>query len=147
MSLLKITAIGNLGKDPELRYTTDGKPICSFSMACSEKKKDRDGNLNEITTWIKVSFFGNLATVASQWLQKGKPVYIEGKGRLDTYTDRDGKERTSLEVFGTEIQLIAPRDDSSGPRSAAPANSPRARAEAAASSTAKGLTLDDDIPF
>ncbi len=144
MSLLKIIAIGNLGNDPELKYSQDGKPICTFSMACSEKKKDRKtGDMLETTTWLRLSYFGRQAEIASQYLAKGKPVYIEGKGRLETWTDRDGKTRTTLEVFGTDIQFIAQREN----RDTAP---PQRQQKPAPQPPANAATLsmtDDDVPF
>lgn len=157
--MLKVTMIGFLGRDPELRYSQQGDPICSFSMASSEKKKDRStGEWLETTTWARISFFGRSAENASKYLVRGSKAYIEGRGRLETWTDRDGKERTTLEVFGTDVQFLDPREDNGqqGGRSA-PSNSPRAAARERAKTTAPasaGLTLGDDgsgsgddIPF
>ena len=104
MSFNKLIVYGNVGKDPELRYTSNGTPVCNFSLATSEKRGDK-----ETTTWFRVTFFGKQAEVASQYLQKGKSVYIEGRVTLDKYIDRDGKERQSLEVFGTELKLMDKR--------------------------------------
>lgn len=112
MSFNKILIYGSLGRDPELRYTPKGTPVCNFSMATSEGKGDK-----EKTTWFRVTFFNKQAEVASQYLQKGKPVYIEGRLSLDAYTDRDGKERTTLEVLGTELKLMGKSDGQSYERS------------------------------
>lgn len=148
MSYLKITAIGNLGQEPELKYTTDGKPVCTLSIATSEKKKDREGNLTEITTWIRVTFFSNQAENASKYLSKGKPVYIEGRGRLETWTDRDGQKRTSLEVFGTEMQFIAPRDGSGdGQRQRSEQQPPTQRVPASPTPASTLSMSDDEVPF
>lgn len=106
MSFNKIILVGNLGKDPELRYTPQGTPVCDFSVATSEKRKDASGESQEVTLWFKVTFWGRQAEVASQYLTKGKPVYIEGRLRTSEWTDREGKNRTSLEVHGTEMQFI-----------------------------------------
>lgn len=108
MSFNKLIAYGNVGRDPELRYTANGNPVCNFSLATSDGRGDK-----EKTTWFRVTFFGKQAEVASQYLQKGKPVYIEGRLTLDKYTDRDGKERYSLEVFGTELKLMGKGDGES----------------------------------
>lgn len=108
MSFNKCIIYGNLGRDPELRYTAQGTPVCNFSLATTEKQKDK-----EFTTWFRVTFFGRQAEVASQYLQKGKPVYIEGRLRIEEYTDRDGKPRHSLEVFGTELKLMGKSDGES----------------------------------
>lgn len=161
--MLKITMIGHLGRDPELRYTPQGDPICSFTMASTDRKKDRATGENvETTTWARITFFGKQAETASQWLVKGRQVYIEGRGRLETWTDRDGKERTNLEIIGTEMQFIGPRDANGGGGQGggrgAQSNSPRAAARERAKSAAPaggGLTLGeddgsgsgDDIPF
>lgn len=112
MSFNRIFLYGNLGRDPELRYTAKGTPVCNFSMATSEGKGDK-----EKTTWFRVTFFNRQAEIASQYLQKGKPVYVEGRVSLDKYTDRDGKERQSLEVFGTDLKLMGKGDGQSYERS------------------------------
>lgn len=114
MSFNKIILVGNLGRDPELRYSTGGEPICSFTMATNERRKDKSGELQDITTWFRITLFGKQAELASQYLTKGRPVYIEGKLRQDTWTDRDGKERTTLDVRATEMQFIGSREDAGG---------------------------------
>src|SRR5580765_6985326 len=106
MSFNKIILVGNLGKDPELRYTPQGTPVCSFSLATNEKRKGRDGNNEDVTTWFKITLWGKQAEAASQYLSKGRPVYIEGRLRVEEYTDRDGKQRHSPEVNATDMQFI-----------------------------------------
>lgn len=106
MSFNKILIVGNLGRDPELRYTPQGDPICSFSLATNEKRKDKSGELQDRTTWFKVTLWGKKAEAAAQYLTKGRPVYIEGRLRLEEWTDREGKARTTLEVNATEMQFI-----------------------------------------
>lgn len=107
MSFNKITLVGNLGKDPELRYTPQGTPVCSFSMATNERRKDQSGESQDITTWFKVTLWGRQAETASQYLTKGQPVYIEGRLRTSEWTDRDGKPRTTLEVHATDMQFLS----------------------------------------
>jgi single-strand DNA-binding protein len=112
MSFNKITIVGNLGRDPELRYTPQGTAVCSFSVATSEKRKDRTGEMQDQTTWFKITLWNKQAETAAKWLTKGKPIYIEGRLRTEEWTDKDGKTRTSLEVFGTDMQFIGTRGDS-----------------------------------
>lgn len=107
MSFNKITLVGNLGKDPELRYTPQGTPVCSFSMATNERRKDASGESQDITTWFKVTLWGRQAETASQYLTKGQPVYIEGRLRTSEWTDRDGKSRYTLEVHATDMQFLS----------------------------------------
>ena len=106
MSFNKVILVGNLGRDPELRYTPQGTPVCSFSMATNERRKDKTGEMQDQTTWFKVTLWGRQAETASQYLTKGKPVYIEGRLRVEEWTDRDGKRRHTLEVNATDMQFI-----------------------------------------
>src|SRR5258707_4623735 len=107
MSFNKITLVGNLGRDPELRYTPQGTPVCSFSLATNEKRKDRTtGENQDLTTWFRVTLWGRQAETASQYLTRGRPVYIEGRLRVEERTDRDGKPRHTLEVHATDMQFI-----------------------------------------
>jgi len=134
-SFNRVILVGHLGRDPELRYTPQGTPVCSFSMATTEKRK-KDGALDEITTWFRVTLWGRQAEVASQYLTKGKPVYIEGRLRVEEYTDREGKNRYSLEVNGTDLQFIGGNDrGQSAPQSNQPAKPEPAD------------LADDDVPF
>lgn len=141
MSFNKIILVGNLGRDPELRYTTQGTPVCSFTMATNERKKDKAGEFQDLTTWFRVSLWGRQAETASQYLTKGRPVYIEGRLRVEEWTDRDGRSRYTLEVHATDMQFIGgvKGEDSS----------PTPRAEASTSREDKNTPeiSDDDIPF
>jgi len=143
MSFNKIILVGNLGRDPELRYTPQGTPVCSFSLATNERRKDRNtGENNDITTWFRVTLWGRQAETASQYLTRGRPVYIEGRLRVEEWTDRDGKPRHTLEVHATDMQFIGGgRSEDAG---AAPA-----RAAAAAGDAMPPATdlSDDDVPF
>lgn len=137
MSFNKVILVGNLGRDPELRYTPQGTPVCNFSMATSEKRKDSAGEVHETTTWFKVTLFGRQAETAAQYLAKGMPLYIEGRLKLSEWTDKEGKTRTTLEVTATEMQFIG---SDMGERSqAATANG--------GSAPAHEEPNDDDIPF
>ena len=137
MSFNKIIIVGNLGRDPELRYTAQGSAVCSFTLATNERRKDRNGEMQDQTTWFKVTLWNRQAEAASQYLQKGKPVYIEGRLRVEEYTDRDGKQRHSLEVTATDMQFLGGRDRGDAPRDAATAPTQAASTE-----------IDDsEIPF
>src|SRR5260370_21983095 len=116
MSFNKSTLVGNLGRDAELRYTTQGTPVCSLSLATNERRRDRNtGENNDITTWFRVTLWGKQAETASQYLSRGRPVYIEGRLRVEEWTDRDGKPRHTLEVNATDMQFIGRgRADESG---------------------------------
>src|SRR5438477_9373526 len=141
MSFNKIILVGNLGRDPELRYTPQGTPVCSFSLATNEKRKDRTtGENNDVTTWFRVTLWGRQAETASQYLQRGRPVYIEGRLRVEEYTDRDGNKRHSLEVNATDMQFIGGGDRG---QTAAPLST-RTEAKPAAK---PDPVDDDDIPF
>jgi single-strand DNA-binding protein len=143
MSFNKIILVGNLGRDPELRYTPQGTPVCSFSLATNERRKDRNtGENNDITTWFRVTLWGRQAETASQYLTRGRPVYIEGRLRVEEWTDRDGKPRHTLEVNATDMQFVGGgRGDEAG--------APQAKAAAAANDPIPdaGSPTDDDVPF
>src|SRR6185436_11958450 len=111
MSFNKIIIVGNLGRDPELRYTPQGIAVCNFSLATNEKKRDKSGELQDVTTWFRVTLWRNQAENAAKYLTKGRPVYIEGRLGVEEWTDRDGNTRYTLEVQATDMQFI-----SSGPR-------------------------------
>jgi single-strand DNA-binding protein len=146
MSFNKITIVGNLGRDPELRYTAQGTPVCSFSMATNERRKDRNGEMQDHTTWFRITLWNRLAETASQYLQKGKQVYIEGRLRVEEYIDRDGKPRHSLEVFATDMQFIGSRGDDGGMQERAASASAGSGGGGGPADSAGDLS-DDDIPF
>lgn len=106
MSFNKIIIVGNLGRDPELRYTPQGDAVCNFSVATNEKRKDKAGELQDVTTWFRVTLWRRQAETASKYLTKGSPVYIEGRLRVEEWTDRDGGQRYTLEVQATDMQFI-----------------------------------------
>lgn len=149
MSFNKIILVGNLGRDPELRYTPQGTPVCSFSLATNERRKDKNGEMRDQTTWFKVTLWNRTAEAAAQYLVKGRPVYIEGRLRVEEFTDRDGKTRHSLEVNGTEMQFIGGgNSEGREERSASSSDTgikERAVSESGLSSDNDGS--DDDIPF
>jgi single-strand DNA-binding protein len=111
-SFNKIIIVGHLGRDQETRYTPQGTAVCNFSIATTERRKDRSGESQEITTWFKVSLWGKQAEAVGQYLTKGKQVYVEGRLRTEEYTDREGNKRISLEVTASDIQLLGSKGDS-----------------------------------
>jgi single-strand DNA-binding protein len=165
MSFNKIIVVGNLGRDPEMRYTPQGTPVCTFSIASNERRKNNTGEQQDITTWFRVTAWGKQAETVSKYLTKGRSVYVEGRLRIEEWTDKEGKPRYTLEVNASDIQFI---DSGSGmeQREGIPvrqfAEQPRAtdasvRATAggrlaprstAATAAAPAEDLDDDaIPF
>lgn len=97
-SLNKVTLIGNLGRDPEIRYTNDNRPIANLTLATSERWKDQSGQQQEKTEWHRIVVFGNLADIIQKYLKKGDSVYFEGKLQTRKWTDKDGQERYTTEV-------------------------------------------------
>ncbi|KGI77039.1 single-stranded DNA-binding protein [Oleiagrimonas soli] len=103
----KVIVVGNLGADPETRYTASGTPITSLSVATSEQWTDKQsGQKQERTEWHRVKMFGRLAEIAGEYLRKGRQVYIEGSLRTDKYTGKDGIERYSTEIIANEMQML-----------------------------------------
>lgn len=117
MSFNKIIIVGNLGRDPELRYTPQGSAVCNFSVATNEKKRDKAGELQDVTTWFRITLWNKQAENASKYLTKGSPIYIEGRLRIEEWTDKDGNNRFTLDVNATDMQFISAgsrSDDFSG---------------------------------
>lgn len=110
----KIILIGRLGKDPELSVTPDGTPVTKFSLAVNRYSKSSSGERKEETDWYNVSAWRNQAEVAEKYLHKGSKVYIEGRLSQRKYTDRDGIQRTSIDVTVTDLELLDPKPASAG---------------------------------
>ena len=147
-SFNKIIIVGYLGRDPELRYTPQGTPVCDFSIATTERRKDKSGEFQDHTTWFRVSFFGRQAEVASQYLSKGRQVYVEGSLTQREYTDKEGNARTSLEVRGSDLQFIGSAGDGEhAPAARATATSAPAPRKEAPARPAPAPVDEDDIPF
>jgi single-strand DNA-binding protein len=106
MSFNKIIIVGNLGRDPELRYTPQGDAVCNFSVAVNDKRRDKTGELQDTTTWFRITLWRRQAENASKYLTKGSPIYVEGRLKVEEWTDRDGKNRYTLEVQATDMQFI-----------------------------------------
>ena len=165
MSFNKITIVGYLGRDPELRYTPQGTALCKMSIATTEKRKNVTGETEEHTTWFRVTAWGREAELANEYLAKGRQVYVEGRLRLEEYTDREGQKRFSAEVSATEIQLLGHRTDSPGanaaeavavanqtpapaPRPQGNSNNPKKTSKGRRGSQEELVSIEDDeIPF
>lgn len=149
MSFNKIILVGNLGRDPELRYTPQGSAVCNFSIATNEKRRDKAGEMQDVTTWFRVTLWEKKAETASKYLTKGSPVYIEGRLRIDEWTDRDGKNRYTLEVQGTDMQFISSGRSGEDYHTDTPAETDFAPPATSSSGEAAkpAPANDDDIPF
>ncbi|MGE0561899.1 MAG: single-stranded DNA-binding protein [Flavobacteriales bacterium] len=133
----KVILLGNLGKDPEVRYLEGGTAVANFTLATSETYKDRtSGERKSITEWHNVVVWRGLAEIAEKYLKKGSQVYIEGKLRSRQWQDKDGQNRYTTEIVADTMQMVGKRDDSSG-------------SEPAPSSPDMGNNneVDDDLPF
>jgi len=164
-SVNKVIIVGNLGRDPETRYSPDGAALTNVSIATTSQWKDKTtGEKREETEWHRVAFFGRLAEIASEYLRKGSQVYIEGRLRTRKWQDKDsGQDRYSTEIVADVMQMLgsrgggggAPMDDEGRQearpaRAAAPAAArPSSGGKSAAKEPAGGgvADLDDDIPF
>lgn len=107
--LNKIMLIGHLGRDPELNVTSDGTPVTKFSMAVSRKYKTQTGETKEETEWFNIVAWRQLAELTERYLHKGSKVYIEGRLQQRKYTDRDGIQRTSVDVIASDVEFLTPR--------------------------------------
>lgn len=153
MSFNKIIIVGNLGRDPELRYTPQGTAVCNFSLATNEKKRDKAGEMQEVATWFRVTLWRQQAENAAKYLTKGSPVYVEGRLGVEEWTDRDGNKRFTFEVNGTDMHFIsgggARSDDYSAGSSSNEAEfaGPATQEDPPASEFSRPAKADDDIPF
>ncbi|HXS73923.1 MAG TPA: single-stranded DNA-binding protein [Rhodanobacteraceae bacterium] len=158
----KVILIGNLGADPETRYTASGAAITTVSLATSESWKDKQtGEAKERTEWHRVKFFGRLAEIAGEYLKKGRQVYVEGSIRTDKYTDKEGVERYSTDIIANEMQMLGgtgeggSRSGGEGggyrerPQSQSRGGAPAPSGGRPAPQPASGVGdfEDDDIPF
>jgi single-strand DNA-binding protein len=141
-SVNKVNLIGNLGRDPEVRYTQGGSAVANFTMATTDTWQDQAGEKKERTEWHRIVVWGKQAEIVGEYLRKGRPVYVEGSLQTREWTDREGNKRYTTEVRAQRIQFLG-RPDDRGAAAAAPAAS-TAPEEAGEPS---GGYSDDDIPF
>lgn len=146
-SVNRVILIGNLGRDPELRYLTSGEAVATLSIATTDKFKDRNGEVQEVTEWHRVGFFGRTAEVCGQYLKKGAQVYVEGSIRTRKYTDKDGAERYVTEIRGERMQMLGgPAQSQPRPQQPAPAGTRDDYARASGGNAPSGR-FDDFTPF
>ncbi|HWA14123.1 MAG TPA: single-stranded DNA-binding protein [Burkholderiales bacterium] len=151
-SVNKVILVGNLGRDPEVRYLPSGDAVANVTLATTETWKDKSGEKQEQTEWHRVAMFGKTAEIAGEYLKKGSQVYIEGRLQTRKWTDKEGQERYTTEIRCDRMQMLgsrsggsermAPPDDDAPARSSAPAKK--------AAPAGKGGNFDDmedDIPF
>jgi single-strand DNA-binding protein len=137
-SVNKVILIGNLGADPELRYTPSGSAVANFNIATTEKWRDKDGQMQEKTEWHRIILWARQAEVAKEYLRKGSSVYIEGRIQNRSYEDKEGVKRYVTEIVGQRMQLLGGRGG--GPSESGPPDSPP--------DAPKNLDEeDDDLPF
>lgn len=139
-SLNKVMLIGNLGKDPEVRFTASGQAVASFSLATSEKFKGKSGEMEERTEWHNITLWGKLAEIAGEYLSKGKTVYIEGRLQTRKWQDKNGNDRYTTDIVGDRMQMLSAKGERSGGESS---SSPKS----GGSSYEEPPFQDDDIPF
>jgi single-strand DNA-binding protein len=139
-SVNKVIVIGNLGRDPELRYTKDGRAVANFTVATNERWRDREGNTQERTEWHRIVVWDKQAETCAQYLQKGRSVYVEGRLQTREWEDKEGQKRRTTEVVAQTVQFLGPRGGQAGQgggQGGPPAEEPEAPPEQAG----------DEIPF
>jgi single-strand DNA-binding protein len=156
-SVNKVILVGNLGKDPETRYTADGAAITNITLATTDSWKDKaTGERKEQTEWHRVAFFGRLAEIAGEYLKKGRSVYVEGRLRTRKWQDKEGQDRYTTEVDADVMQMLGSREGMGGGSAGADFETEEPAPRAAARPAARPATskpapniaeMDDDIPF
>src|ERR1700681_1837392 len=152
-SVNKVILIGNLGRDPETRYTTGGDAVTNIRIATTDTWKDKNGDKQEKTEWHTVVFFGRQAEIAGEYLKKGRQIYVEGRLQTRKWQDKEGQDRYTTEIIADRMQMLGSREGggASPPAEAAerPAGTePRSGTKSAGPPAKKNVDdLDDDIPF
>jgi single-strand DNA-binding protein len=137
-SVNKVILLGNLGRDPEVRFTQGGTPVANFTMATTDRWSDPSGEKKEKTEWHRIVVWGKQAEIAGEYLKKGRPVFVEGSLQTREWTDREGNKRYTTEVRAQRLQLLGRPDDRGAAASAAPVEE---------SGEPSGGFAEDDIPF
>lgn len=140
-SVNKVILVGNLGRDPEMRYTQSGAAVANFSIATNEVRNNREGQREERTEWHRVVAFGKLADICGQYLRKGKQVYIEGRLQTREWQDREGNKRYTTEIVASTMTMLGRADGAAGESFAPPVRGD------GPSRNESGPPPDDDIPF
>lgn len=147
-SVNKVIIVGNLGRDPEVRYMQNGDAVCNISVATTTSWKDKNtGEKREETEWHRIVFYRRLAEIAGEYLRKGRAVYVEGRLKTRKWQDKEtGVDRYTTEIIGDQMQMLGGGGDGGGQSSQSPAPQ-RAVAPAQPAAGGGGMDLDDDVPF
>jgi len=147
----KVILLGAVGQDPEVRYMTNGNAACNFSMATSDKWKDKEGVWQESTEWHRVVSFGKLAEIIGQYVKKGSKLYIEGKIQTRKWTDKNGHDKYTTEVVASQMQFLDSKSGSEASGGSGGGNPPPDRSTGAddfdGGPAGSSSNFDDDIPF
>ncbi|MBI1732317.1 MAG: single-stranded DNA-binding protein [Gammaproteobacteria bacterium] len=152
----KVILIGNLGNDPEVRYTAGGSAVANVSLATTESWRDKEsGEQQEKTEWHRIVFFGRLAEIVAEYLKKGSQIYVEGRLQTRKWQDKEGNDKYTTEIVANEMQMLGSRGGGSGAAASTEGGGRAASAPAAAESRGKDKGksksddefVDDDIPF
>ena len=151
-SVNKVILVGNLGRDPETRYTTSGDAVTNIRLATTDTWKDKNGEKQERTEWHNVVFYGRQAEVAGEYLKKGRQIYVEGRLQTRKWQDKEGQDRYTTEIIADRMQMLGTREGSGAPVAAEPsernAGAERRGTSKAGAAPKKNVDeLDDDIPF
>lgn len=160
-SVNKVILVGNLGRDPEVRYMPNGEAVCNFSIATTDTWKDKSGQRQERTEWHNIVMYRKLAEIAGEYLKKGRPVYVEGRLQTRKWQTKEGQDRYTTEIIADQMQMLGSRDsggsnagyDDMNQDHGQDAGAPPARQSAPAAPAAKPAAassfdeFDDDIPF
>ena len=149
--LNKVLLMGNLGRDPEVRFTTGGQSVANFSIATNETWKDKNGQVQEKTEWHKIVVWGKLAELCGEYLKKGRQAFIEGRLQTREWTDKEGKKNYSTEIVANNVQFLGGRPDGAGAAASGTAAASGARENVGPTPPADDApppgTGGDDIPF
>jgi single-strand DNA-binding protein len=148
-SVNKVIIIGNLGRDPEMRYLPSGDAVANLRIATTDKFKDKSGDMQEVTEWHSVAFFGKTAEICGQYLKKGSQIYVEGSLRTRKWQDKEGNDRYTTEIRGDRMQMLGGRGGGGGSADydSAPMDAGGGASRAKPAGGSDINDLDDDIPF
>jgi single-strand DNA-binding protein len=146
-SVNKVILVGNLGKDPDLRFMPNGDAVCNFSIATTENWKDKNGQKQEKTEWHNIVIYRKLAEIAGEYLKKGRPVYIEGRLQTRKWQDKEGADRYTTEVIADSMQMLGSKDSNENYGAGTPAKNQGAGSQPPIGNDGGFETMEDDIPF
>ena len=144
----KVILIGNLGNDPDIRYTASGAAVANIGLATAESWRDKEsGEQQERTEWHRIVFFGRLAEIAGEYLRKGSQIYVEGRLQTRKWQDKEGNDKYTTEIVGNEMQMLGGRGGSANYSDSAPASKPAGKPAPQPATSGASDDFDDDIPF